>query len=87
MARIKYTEKGYSYIECNVEECLQWGGIGVCDYCGQFMKDKIYLIYILNSAYCPKCFEEWKKRSIRDEDDIKLQKLYHLRYYKNYKVI
>lgn len=28
---IKYTDKGYSYIECTREECYKWGGACICD--------------------------------------------------------
>ena len=57
----------------------------ICDYCGKKMHNTVYLIYILGMAYCPQCFNEWQKNSHRYEEDIKLQKENHIKWYKNYK--
>lgn len=79
--KIEYTNRGYSYIKCTKEDCLNWGGMAICDSCANFMEDT-YLIFVLHQAFCPKCFKEWEKRSIRYEDDIRLQKEYQERWYK-----
>ncbi len=79
--KLKYTDKGYSYIECTREDCFDWGGVGICDYCNKPMYKEVYLIFILGSAYCPECFNEWIKRSERDEEDLYLQKLNHKKWY------
>lgn len=80
--KIKYTDKGYSYIECTKKDCLNWGGMSICDYCGRFMNTHVYLIFVLGQAYCPDCFREWLKRSEKYEEDLKLQEQNHERWYK-----
>lgn len=84
--QIKYTDKGYSYVECTENDCYNWGGIAICDYCNEKMNEKIYLIFVLGMAFCPKCFHEWQKDSYRYENDIKFQKENHIRWYKNHKL-
>ena len=48
------------------------------------MNEKIYLIYVLGQAYCPKCFKEWLKSSQKYEEDLTLQKQNHKRWYAAY---
>lgn len=81
LKKMKYTDQGYSYIECTREECFSWGGAAICDYCNKNMFEKVYLIYILGQAYCPKCFKQWLKRSKRYEEDLQLQNQNHERWY------
>lgn len=76
-----YTEQGYSYIKCKKEDCFNWGGLAICDSCGENIEDDVYLIYILSQAFCPKCFKEWNQHSKRYESDIQLQKKNHERWY------
>ncbi len=84
LKKIEHTKQGYSYIKCTRQECFEWGGAAICDMCGKDMLDDVYLIYILSSAYCPKCFDDWIKHSKRYEEDIELQKRNDKRYYFNY---
>lgn len=83
-AELLYTDKGYSYIKCTREDCFNWGGASICDTCGRNMQDNMYLIFILGSAICPECFQDWIKRSKRYEEDIALQKQRHERWYRAY---
>ena len=80
--KLEYTEHGYSYLKCKQKDCFDWGGFAICDYCGEVMTDDVYLIFILGSAYCPKCFNDWIKRTTRYEDDIQLQEQNQERWYK-----
>lgn len=84
--KINYTKSGYSYVRCNENDCYNWGGTSICDFCNKKMHDTVYLIFILGMAYCPECFNNWQKRSHRYEDDIKLQNENHIRWYKNHKL-
>ncbi len=79
--QLEYTDKGYSYIKCTRKECLNWGGLAICDSCGCDMLEEVYLIYILGQAFCQKCFKEWVERSKKYEDDLTLQKQNHKRWY------
>lgn len=80
--KLNYTKQGYSYITCTKEDCFNWGGAAICDYCGKSMENDVYLIFVLGQAYCPRCFNEWVKRSHRYEEDIQLQNERHLLWYK-----
>ena len=44
-------------------------GLGLCDSCC-FYSPKGYYIPVLNSYYCPKCFEDWLTRARRYESDV-----------------
>ena len=79
--KVKYTPQGYSYIECNRYDCFSWGGAAVCDSCGKNMQDKVYLIYILNSAYCPECFKEWEKSATKFKEDLSNQNKYDTKWF------
>ena len=79
--KLYYTDKGYSYIKCNVSDCFRWGGCGICDSCGHYMQDDVYLIYILGQAFCPECFKEWLENSTKYEEDLDLQKKNHIKWY------
>lgn len=78
---IKYTNQGYSYVECTREECFSWGGACVCDDCNENIEDTVYLIFVLGRALCKKCFEEWKKQSKVYAEDLQLQNERHVNYY------
>jgi hypothetical protein len=80
--KINYTEKGYSYIKCNENDCYNWGGAAICDHCGKKMHNSVYLIFVLGSAYCSHCFNNWIRNSKRYEDDIELQNENHIKWYK-----
>ena len=80
-SRIEYTNQGYSYIKVEHDECLEWGGLGICDSCLKPLHPG-YLVFILNSCMCEDCFNEWKARAKKYEDDIALQEANHLNYYK-----
>lgn len=79
--KLEYTNKGYSYIKCTKEDCFSWGGMAICDSCGEFMNQDVYLIFILGQAFCPKCFKEWLEHSKRYEEDLYLQKQNQERWY------
>lgn len=61
--KLNYTKQGYSYVKCKKIDCLQWGGLAICDDCSKIMQDDVYLIFVLGRAYCPECFKEWKDRA------------------------
>ena len=82
VAKLNYTKQGYSYVKCTREDCLNWGGMAICDNCSELMEDEIYLIFILGRALCKKCFGEWLEHSKRYEEDLKIQEENHLRWYK-----
>lgn len=48
-------------VQCTQGECLAWGGLGLCDLCGNEC-DEIYLCPELGSkGLCQGCFKEHKK--------------------------
>lgn len=82
--RIKYAGE-LSYVEVSTLEVLLWGGYNVCDLCNEEIHYRGYLIYLLNSCICEKCFREieskYKSRKV-DEYDLKLQKENQISFYK-----
>ena len=86
--KIKYTPKGYSYVDISLEECLNWGGLGICAMCDEICED-LKLIWALGDVYCTKCFNEWVERQekyLRSdiEHDIKLQEENDKKFYECY---
>lgn len=59
-------------IEVSREECIMWGGAAVCDSCNA-TSEIGYYIAVLNSWYCPKCFEEWKNRAKWYHEDVHIE--------------
>lgn len=82
--KLNYTKQGYSYIKCTIEDCLDWGGLAICDDCSKIMQDDVYLIFVLGRAYCPECFKEWKDRAKRYTEDLQLQEERQKQWYKAY---
>ena len=84
--RIKYIGD-MSYIEVNMYEIYDWGGICKCDNCNRDIVDKGYLIFLLNSCICEECFSNIVRR-YRDinlsHDDKSIQSYLHSDFYKNY---
>lgn len=86
---IKYTPRGFSYVDVSLKECLNWGGLGICDGCGTGPHKELKLIWVLHDTYCPKCFKEWveRQKEYSDEDvlhDLILQKEHDKQYYEAY---
>lgn len=90
MNKIKYTDRGFNYVEVSPYENLSWGGCCICNSCGgQFVFDNMYLVFVLGDTYCKKCFNEWlvraRKYSQEDVDyDLKIQREKSFKWYKYY---
>ncbi len=87
--KIKYTPKGFSYVDVSLEECLNWGGFGICNGCGTKNHKQLKLIWVLCDVYCDQCFNEWLQRQeyYSKEDiahDLYLQKQFDKQYYEAY---
>lgn len=72
MKKIEVTDNGYYYAKVTNKECLNWGGLSVCDLCGEPFNEG-YLVFVLGSCICPKCFNSWLKTSKRYEEDLHIQ--------------
>ena len=86
MSKLKYTPQGFSYVDVSLEQCLKWGGYGICDGCNKGPFKKLKLIYVLNDTYCEDCFNKWQERAktYSKEDveyDLKVQNDNHIRWY------
>lgn len=85
---IKYTPQGYSYVDVSLEECLNWGGAGICAMCDK-IHEELKLIYVLGDVYCNNCFNEWlerQKKYIKSdiEYDMKAQERNDKKFYECY---
>lgn len=75
MATIVDNPKGFKVIETSRTEMMDvFGNLSICDYCNSAMfgnpnEIKGYLICVLNSWYCPACYEQWQKRAVNHPDD------------------
>ena len=57
--RIKYTNRGFNFVECSPFEVISWGGLCVCGFCNQvIVNNSMYLVYVLHDIFCYKCFSE-----------------------------
>lgn len=67
---LKTTDKGFTYLPVTYQNCINWGGLSVCDFCNTpFING--YLVFVLNSCICPVCFHDWLERQQHySEEDI-----------------
>ena len=87
MKEVKYTPQGFSYVDVGIFEVINWGGAGICNYCGIGPFSDLKLVWVLGDTYCTQCFNEWLERaknySKKDiEEDLELQKDNDIRWYK-----
>lgn len=83
MANKIENKNGFLIIETTAEETWRWGGIEICDCCGQ-KADKGYLIAVLNSWYCWDCYDEWLNDAIVYPSDRSIEKRIYNRYARNF---
>lgn len=77
---IKFVNKiGYTVYKITAQECMQFGGLGICDECNTFSKVG-YLVPVLNHFMCPKCYSEWLSYAKFYGEDLEFQN-YYIRYY------
>lgn len=87
MRKIKKDKCGYYYAEVSFKEILDWGGLGICDTCGEpiFMNGKIgKLVWVLGGCICERCFNSWQTRNKVYQEDLMLQEQNAKQYYMNY---
>lgn len=87
MKEIKYTPQGFSYVDITIDDCLKWGGLGICNGCNKGPFSEMKLVWVLNDTYCEKCFNNWleraKKYDTEDiEEDLAMQKGRDMAWYK-----
>lgn len=63
MAKIIENEKGFKVIEIDHLEMLKIGCGTLCDYCGEPHYGKGYYVAIMNSWFCPTCYENWYRNA------------------------
>ena len=68
-------------IEVSRNECIGWGGAAICDSCNAPAENGYY-IAVLNSWFCPKCYEEWKKRAKWYQEDVNVERRNYAAYAK-----
>lgn len=49
------------------------GGYGICDDCNTPVSEG-YFVTVLNSWFCPECYEQWLKTAINYEEDREFEK-------------
>ena len=67
------TRTGYTYLPVLPQHILNWGGLGVCDFCNTNIITQGYLVFVLNSCVCPRCFHAWLSRALIYEEDLQYQ--------------
>lgn len=67
---------GYVVYETSLTECVRiTDGYGICAMCAK-PSFKLYLIPVLNSAYCEKCFNDWNESAIYCKEDLDFESDY-----------
>ena len=71
--KVVENSKGFRVIEMSMVEVNGLlGGLGICDSCNNASFTGYY-IAVLNSWFCPQCYEDWLKRAKRYEEDIPIE--------------
>lgn len=74
MAKIVDNPKGFRIIEATLLEANKaFGGLGICDCCNTATLTGYY-IAVLNSWYCPECYNRWVRGAKRYAEDIDTEK-------------
>ncbi len=62
--------KEFKILKLNKQEILKIGGYGICDSCNKILSNDGFMICVLFSCYCEKCYQEWYKVAINIEKDV-----------------
>ena len=63
----------FKVIKASAKEMFEAvGSLGICDYCSE-RPEHGYYIAVLNKWYCPKCWEEFKKRAVWHAEDTRIE--------------
>ncbi|EAW7473419.1 hypothetical protein F7539_02165 [Campylobacter jejuni] len=66
--------KEFKILKLNKQEILKIGGYGICDSCNKTLSNDGFMICVLFSCYCEKCYQEWYKVAINHEEDREIEK-------------
>ncbi|EAI3389517.1 hypothetical protein PJO00_001732 [Campylobacter coli] len=66
--------KEFKILRLNKQEILKIGGYGICDSCNRRLSNDGYMICVLYSCYCEKCYKEWYKVAINHKEDKEIEK-------------
>lgn len=73
MAEIIENKKGFKVIKVTLNDCLNWGGLGICDWCNECIGEYGYYVAVLNSVMCEKCYLEWYERAKNYPEDKRIE--------------
>lgn len=68
--KVEETSGGFKYLAVTREDCLKWGGFGVCDLCNDVFAIG-YLVPVLNNCVCGKCFNRYLYGDIKIDPEDK----------------
>ena len=74
MAKVVENKKGFKVIEVSCVECVEWGGLGICDNCNDSLLSGGIYVAVLNRVFCPKCYEEWMTYAVYYPEDSRVEK-------------
>lgn len=73
MAQIIENKKGFKVIELSLTEVNSvFGGMGICDFCNKASFKHNY-IAVLNSCYCPECYNRFEEEATYYAEDSKIE--------------
>ena len=75
MAKIIENKKCFKVIECSLAECIEFGGLGICDHCNS-KSDIGYYVAVINSWICKECYDKFMLRAVRYNEDIAIENKY-----------
>lgn len=63
-----FRNREFLVLECRIDHCRSWGGLGICDSCNQVSLTG-FVPMALNWYLCPACFNSWLDRAQWYEED------------------
>ncbi|EAH7099663.1 TPA: hypothetical protein R8V35_001823 [Campylobacter jejuni] len=66
--------KEFKILKLNKQEILKIGGYGICDSCNKTLSNDGFMICVLFSCYCEKCYQKWYKVAINHKEDREIEK-------------
>lgn len=73
MAQVIENKKGFRVIQVTLSDCIKWGGLGICDWCNEYIGSTGYYVAVLNSVMCDKCYNDWCERATYYPEDSRVE--------------
>lgn len=71
MAHKENNKTGFLIVACKAQELMdiEFGALGICDYCDRFSLEGYLCCVLGHRYYCPHCYKRWVNTAARYPED------------------